>query len=98
MKKYIDFNYFKEILNYLVEDEEVWFACDDGDECDWVYCFKQIWYNGIEAILYHDPKSNQLGLIQEGVYISKNDEIAEVWESMHECEESKFYLMMDKNG
>ena len=42
MKKYIDFNYFKEILNYLVEDEEVWFACDNGYKYDTVYCFKQL--------------------------------------------------------
>ena len=92
MKKYIEFDDFKNILNNLKLNEEITFYSEIEEGFADEYDFKVIDFHDTEVILYNVPQTNQLGVIQDSMYMTRDEEMLEVWQLLCGNGEYKVYI------
>lgn len=82
MKKYIDFEEFKNIITSLELDEQTVIVCEeieDMPETEYEYYFKHIQFVGTDIVLYGLP-SGAVDVIQDEYVQTFNESLKGLWD------------------
>ena len=91
MKRYIDFEEFKKIIYELPLDEETVFTCEELEYAVYAFHFKHIRFLDKDIVLYDHPQSAAVGIIQDEYYITFDQALEEVWNTLIQ-DDAKVYI------